>query len=786
MRTTSNADKGVIDSMRALFSTEGLAGLSARHPWRVIVAWLVVLVVAGGLSALRLTDTLTSDIVLSSDVESIEGYARLNDSGIDDAAPLVETVIVWSTDGSTVDDPAFGARIQAVTDTVRGLQAAWAEDDGLEPNLETAALTGVGDYPPVYSYPELASLGLPQAESLVSESRQSTIVVVGLPSDGEAAARMHELFTDVDALSRDGIEVATVGQLTFQERFSEIAEQDLVKGESIGIPMALLVLVAVLGALVAPVLPLILGMCSIVVAMGLVVVVGFFGDQQLFIQNMITMLGLAVGIDYALFIVARYREERHVGQTVERSIERAGATASKAVVFSGATVILSLAGVTLIPTNIFRSLGLGAILVVAVSVLASLTLLPAMLRLLGDRINWPIKRTEQAVPQTVAELEADAHTGFWGRITNVVMARPVVSVVLAAGVLLAAAVPALDMKTGVDSIGALPPGHAHDGYVRLVEDFPAGVTGPVQFVIGGSEADVQSAITSLQAGITDSGLFTAEVTEPTWSDDGQTAEFSAILLVDPMSEEAFEAIRTVRGSIIPAALTDTPGARVWVTGASATNLDFLDVVNDYTPLVFAFVLSLSFILLMLAFRSLVVPFKAIVMNLLSVGATWGVLVLVFQKGYLADFFGFQQTPVIQVWIPILLFAVLFGLSMDYHVFLLSRIREHYDLTGRNRASVAVGLHATARIITGAALIMVVVFGGFASGSLVALQQLGFGLAVAVFLDATVVRSVLVPASMALLGNVNWYLPAWLHWLPDLRVEGDLRHLAEETPTEHGS
>jgi RND superfamily putative drug exporter len=220
-----------------------------------------------------------------------------------------------------------------------------------------------------------------------------------------------------------------------------------------------------------------------------------------------------------------------------------------------------------------------------------------------------------------------------------------------------------------------------------------------------------------------------------------------------------------------------------VTGSTASNLDFTDIVHAYTPWVIVLVLALSFVLLMLAFRSIVVPVKALVMNLLSVGATWGILVLVFQKGYLTDFFGFQRTPAVQIWIPIMLFAVLFGLSMDYHVFLLSRIREHYDLTHRNRASVAVGLHATARIITGAALIMMVVFGGFASGSLVALQQLGFGLAVAVFLDATIVRSVLVPASMALLGNVNWYLPKWLHWLPDLRIEG---HSAVEEAVPPGS
>lgn len=763
--------------MASLISPEGLAGASGRHPWRVIFAWLVVLAVCGGLSATRLSDTLTSDIALSSNPESIQGFNQLQDAGLDDAAPLSETVVVWSTDGRSVDDPVFLERVQQVTDEIRTLQTTWAEEDGLTVTPGLAQLTGIGDYPAVIAYPELAALGLPQAEMLVGENGTSTLVVVGLPSDGESAARMHEFYKTIDALSGDGIEVAVIGQLSFQERFSEIAEQDLIRGESIGIPMALIVLVAVFGALVAPMLPLVLGIVSIVTALGMVAVAGIFGDQQLFIQNMITMLGLAVGIDYALFIVERYREERHRGATVQRSIERAGATASKAVVFSGATVVLSLAGVMLIPTNIFRSLGLGAVLVVVASVAASLTLLPAMLSLLGDKINWPRKTQAPEAPPSIEQLEHDAHTGFWGRITTIVMARPVVSVVLAAGLLLALAIPALQMKMGVDSISSLPPGHARDGYQVLVENFPAGMTGPVQFVISGEHDATETAVTDLEAALAASGLFAeGSIEAATWSEDGRTAEFSATMLVDPSSQDAFDVIDTVRNEIIPA--TTGEDVDVWVTGSTATNVDFVNIVDTYTPWVFAFVLSLSFLLLMLAFRSLVVPFKAIVMNLLSVSATWGILVLVFQKGYLTDLFGFQHTPEIQVWIPILLFAVLFGLSMDYHVFLLSRIREHFDLTHRNRASVAVGLHATARIITGAALIMVVVFGGFASGSLVALQQLGFGLAVAVFLDATIVRSVLVPASMALLGNANWYLPKWLHWLPDLRVEGD--PLTEET------
>jgi RND superfamily putative drug exporter len=255
-----------------------------------------------------------------------------------------------------------------------------------------------------------------------------------------------------------------------------------------------------------------------------------------------------------------------------------------------------------------------------------------------------------------------------------------------------------------------------------------------------------------------------------WNSEADLALLQVPLTVDSSSKQAFAAVDLLRDTLVPEAFSGT-SAEVLVSGAPAFSADFETVISDYTPIVFAFVLGLSFILLMLAFRSIVVPLKAIVMNLLSVGAAYGLLVLVFQKGYMHEFLGFQQTPTIENWIPIFLFCVLFGLSMDYHVFLLSRIREHYDLTHNNRESVAVGLQSTGRIITGAALIMVAVFTGFASGQLVMFQQMGFGLAIAVLLDATIVRSILVPASMALLGDRNWYMPKWLTWLPDLRVEG---------------
>jgi putative drug exporter of the RND superfamily len=315
-------------------------------------------------------------------------------------------------------------------------------------------------------------------------------------------------------------------------------------------------------------------------------------------------------------------------------------------------------------------------------------------------------------------------------------------------------------------------------YQLLGRNFPAGLVAPLEVVVDAPRGDaVQAGIDRLVAALGQDAVFGPP--EPIqWNAATDLALLRVPLTVDGSSPAAVAAIERLRDEVAPQAFAGTAAA-VLVGGGPAFNVDFNRVVADWTPIVFVFVLGLSFLLLTLAFRSLVVPATAIVMNLLSVGAAYGLTVLVFQKGYGHELLGFQRTPVIETWIPIFLFCVLFGLSMDYHVFLLSRIREHYDRTHRNAESVAVGLQQTAKIITGAALIMVAVFAGFASASLVFIQQLGFGLGVAILLDATIVRSILVPAAMALLGDRNWYLPRWLRWLPDVRIEGPATPIAPD-------
>ena len=403
-----------------------------------------------------------------------------------------------------------------------------------------------------------------------------------------------------------------------------------------------------------------------------------------------------------------------------------------------------------------------------------MTLLPAILGLMGDKVN--AIRIPLVQRRKVGQA-AEAGGGFWYWTARAVMRRPVVSLVLAGGLLLAAASSYLDINLGTVGVSALPDGlRSKEAFIVLQEEFGFGQDLPAVVVIDGQTGSesMQAGIKRLEVAVASDPAFVTSELEV--HPEADLSVLHARLAGDPASKHAMDAVERLRGDYIQAAFDGVP-AEALVTGETAELVDFAQVTDTYTPIVVAFVLSLSFVLLTVAFRSIVIPVKAILMNLLSVGAAYGLLVAVFQKGVGADLLGFQQVDVIETAIPLFLFAVLFGLSMDYHVFLLSRIRERFIQTGDNSEAVAFGLRSTGRLITGAALIMVAVFGGFALGDLVAMQQFGFGLAVAVFVDATIVRSVLVPASMQLLGEWNWYLPNFLRWLPDLRVEAEEPALA---------
>jgi RND superfamily putative drug exporter len=754
--------------MTRLSMTARLARASAMNPWRTVIIWILVFVAAGVLQAVTPLDD-TTDVELLNNPESNRGWELLEEHGIREERSGTETVIVRS-ESVTVDDPTFQQTVQQVTDAVRA---------------DTEIVAGATNF-----Y-ELSAQDPDQAAALVSADRMATIIPVTLRGSLEESVEHGDEFLEIIHGQQDaaaGFEVMTVGDGSLNEEINKVTEEDLLKGETFGALIGFLILIVVLRALVGAFVPLILAIMAIAIALGATALLSQGYELSFFVTNMITMIGLAVGIDYALFVVDRYREERRRGAPKIDAITRAGSTASRAVLFSGLTVVFALLGLLIIPNNIYRSLGIGAILVVIVAVIATLTLIPAIMSLLGDRMDWPIKRKYDA--ETVRQqLEYDheaIHSGFWGTITRVVMGNPVISLVIAVAFLVLCAIPYLDFKPGFGGVSTLPDSfESKQAYDVLSTEFSAGLISPVEIVVEGdlSNPDVQNGITGIREALTtattDDGRPLFGPSSVTTSPDGRVALISVPLKVQPDEPEGNDAVMLLRDQIIPPIRDTMSGSQVLVTGVTANNVDFFDIRDTYTPIVFIFVLGLSFLLLLLVFRSLVIAIKAIIMNLLSVGAAYGLIVWVFQQGHLTDFFGFQRVNQIEAWLPLFLFSVLFGLSMDYHVFLLSRIREAYDLTGKNDVSVAVGLQRTARIITGAALIMVAVFSGFAAGSLTFLQQTGFGLGVAVLFDATIVRSILVPAAMALLGDWNWYLPKWLNWLPNVHVEGPAEIAAPE-------
>jgi len=599
-----------------------------------------------------------------------------------------------------------------------------------------------------------------------------TLMLGDNPEDGIVSVLDEVSVADTDPV----FEAAISGEFTLDHDFNELAAHDLEKGElQFGLPAAMVVLLLVFGALVAAFIPMSIAIVSIIVAVAASAVVGQAVTLSFFIVNMIAAMGLALGIDYSLFVLSRYREQRALGQDKLEAIIATGGTASKAALFSGSSFVVALLGLLLVPDTILRSLAFGAILVGFITMVAALTLLPALLSLLGDRadaLRLPLFGRQHA-----------AESRFWTRAVGAVVQRP--GAALAAGVLvlLAAAVPVLDLRTGTAGVSSLPDGtFSKAGFLAVERSFPRTASSdPAQVVVFGDVGsdEVTSAMDRLETSVADDSDFGPP--ERQLAPNGQVALLSIPLVGDPDNEQARAAVEQLRSDLIPGAFAATD-AEVVVGGTTAENIDYSNLINYWLPIVLAFVLGLSLILLTVVFRSLVVSATAVALNLLSVGAAYGLLVLVFQKGYGSDLLGFQQVERVEAWVPVFLFSVLFALSMDYHVFLLTRIRERYVHSGDTVDAVVHGIAATGRIITGAALIIVVVFAGFATGDLVMFQQMGFGVAVALLVDATLIRMVIVPAAMTLLGPWNWYLPSWLHWLPEMHVEGEPSvSVPEQTP-----
>ena len=717
--------------------TGRLARAASLHPWRTLAAWgaaiVLSLVAVGGL----LGSALTTEAEMTNDPESYRAYDLVGEH-FPPSDDYVNELVVVRSRSFDVDDPAFRGTVDRLA----------------------RALEDTGAVQPVRTYTTT------DAPELVSPSRRATVIPIGIRGDGESG--IERVIAVVEGAETPDFETAVTGEFTADRDFTTLSEEDLQKGElQFGLPAALIILLLVFGAVVAGLVPVLVALVAIVVALGLTALVGQAFDLSVFVVNMISGMGLALGIDYSLFVVSRYREERRLEQEKLDAIATVGSTASRAVLFSGSAFVLAMVGMVLVPDTILRSLATGAILVGIVTVVAAITLLPAVLSLLGDRVNalrvpWLGRRIEES---------AGTEGRVWSRVVRSVTRRPFLAAAVSAGALVLAALPVLAIDTGLTGVRELPDRfEAKQGFVLLEQEFGVGTPDSVQVVVAGDvRADpVRQAIDEIARRVGEDGAF--RTPEISTSPDGVLANVEALVAGDSRDERALEAVARLRSEVVPEALAGVD-ARGLVTGETAEVLDYRALTDTWLPIVFAFVLALSFVLLTVAFRSVVLPAVAIGLNLLSVGAAYGLIVLVFLEGVGRDLLGFTDVDVIAAWLPLFLFAVLFGLSMDYTVFLLSRIRERVASGDETVEAVSFSVASTARIITGAALIIIAVFVGFAAGDQVEFQQMGFGVAVSLLIDATVVRLVLLPAVLALLRERTWYLPPWLGWLPHLEIEG---------------
>ena len=606
----------------------------------------------------------------------------------------------------------------------------------------------------------------------VSKDGRSMVVNYAIPGSGEHAKQLVEQPLAAVAAARTAhpdVRVEPFGDVSASEAIAAQDAKDGKQSKLISNVLMLVILLVAFGAATAAGLPLVLGATAVAGTVGLLGPVSQLYALPADVAELVVIIGLAVGVDYAMFYSRRVMEERDRGLSDEAAVEHAAATSGRAVLISGMTVMTAMAGLLFAGNPIFVGFGIGTMLVVAVAMLGSLTFLPAMLAFLS-RKNWLEKGR---VPFITKRRHANhGESRVWGAILSRVLQRPAMSALLAGGLLVALSVPAFGMQfktPGFDGYSRSQP--VIQTLDRLQAAFPGGAV-PATTVIKTHDvtaAPVQAAIKQLH----DGALATGQLSEPAHVEISPDKTVAVVALsvkgsgTDAASERSLEILRS---EVVPATVGRLPGAQVAVTGVTAGSKDFNDAMIAHAPIVFAFVLSLAFILLLVTFRSIVVPIKAIVLNLLSAGAAYGILVLVFQDGHGETLLDFQSVGGIAPVIPLFLFVILFGLSMDYHVFILSRVREAVNRGMSNDEAVAHGLKSTAGVVTSAALVMVAVFGSFALGSDQLAKQIGVGLAAAILIDATIIRAVLLPATMKLLGERNWYLPKRLGWLPKLEHE----------------
>ena len=720
-----------------------MARWSAHHRKKAIFGWLAFAVALFAISFVSPMKTIVYE--RSGPGETGRADAILYD---DFKQPAGEQVLVQS--GSlTARDPQFRAAVQAVIagtsklDAIKKVESPYARENS----------------------------------GFVSDDGHSALVRLEIRGRSEdASGKIDPVVARIAEVQKahPGLYVGSFGEST-NKALSKSFKDDLKRAGLFSIPLTLIILLVAFGALVAAGIPLLLGITSVLATLGIVAVVSQVLPMSDSVSAIILLIGLAVGVDYTMFYLKREREERAAGRSEEAALEAAAATSGRSVLVSGSTVLVAMAGMFFTTDAEFASFGVATMTVVAVAMLGSLTVLPALLSKLGDRVD------RGRVP-LVHRLRRDGEEGrVWGAIIDRVLRRPLLSAVLAGGLLLAIAMPAFQLKTAQPSIDTFPQ-KLLGTYNRIKTAFPGSGNEAVVVVKAASvdTPQVREEIGSLRRRAVATGL----MNEPIEVDTNSARTVAAIAIPtegDGTDSKSNAALTALRGEIIPATVGRLPATEVAVTGMTAYARDFHAQMRTVAPLVFGFVLLFAFGLMLVSFRSLVIAVKAVVLNLLSVGAAYGILVLVFQHGWGKQLLGFQFTGGIDPFLPILLFVILFGLSMDYHVFILSRIREAYAKGVPTDEAVAYGIKSTAGVVTSAAIVMVGVFAIFATLQAMILKQFGVGLAAAILIDATIVRAVLLPASMKLLGDWNWYLPKWLEWLPTLDHGKSPESAATETP-----
>ena len=713
---------------------------SAQHRKKAILGWFAFVILATVLGGMVGQKKLSDEDMGNG--ESKRGDQIVEAAGFPDVTS--ESVLIQGKDGLKAGDPGFDAAVGAVVSKL-------------------GTVKGVSD---------IEDPRKPQFAGNISQDRGSALVHFDLPGDEDAAKETVEgPLNAVAQLQREHPQVTLgeFGDASSEKEIGEAFEQDFQRAEYLSLPITLIILLVAFGALVAAGLPLLLGFTAVLGTIGLLGPVSRLFPLDESVSSVVLLVGLAVGVDYSMFYLRREMEERDAGRGWEGALNAAAATSGRAVLISGFTVMAAMAGMFLAGNAVFVSFGVGTIIVVAVAVLGSVTVLPAMLAFLSrkgwtekGRVPWVAKRRHKT----------KGESKVWGAILDRVLKRPLVSVLVAGGLLLALSIPALSMHTVNPGVSGLPRSlDVMQTYDKMQAAFPGGNV-PAEVVVKADDVtspEARAAIDRLQRDAVASG----ELNEPTSvkvNPDKTVAVVSMGVNGSGTDDASERSLAVLRDDVVPSTVGKLPAAETAVTGFTAGSKDFNDVMRSHLPLVFAFVLALAFILLLVTFRSIVVPIKAIVLNLLSVGAAYGILKLVFQDGRLEGVLDYQSVGGITSWLPLFLFVILFGLSMDYHVFILSRVREAVDKGMKTDQAVAHGIKSTAGVVTSAAAVMVAVFSIFATLSMLEFKQMGVGLAVAILIDATLVRAVLLPATMKLLGDRNWYLPKALHWLPKLDHE----------------